>query len=370
MAKVTLFNGLTGLSTIVDAGGQGLRGKTWLDELSGFAHEAAEPANLAGIGLGRLANFSAIVDGQKMGTKPLGEDYSTPAYDGVDLFDVIRNSVQFGLGDGALTAWGGSVGLTEPDRTHANYFNTTTDPDDPVAPVNAQAGPFLQSISDAAGDFDFAATVIGGTLTLRVNGVLFSITGIVDETAAELAARITASAMPVTALESADNNTVRIFASGLGVTSSIEAVVTATDAGSVLFTGAGASSQPDVVYLGTGSPLGDMSHDAGSSGGKVQRRILPGSVIVTATVTAALVTLTDDRAGVLSTLDGLHTGTIDYATGAIALTFGTAPDNATAINANWKVLYPKDLSSEVRLPEGSVGPVDGRPVVEMALILK
>lgn len=363
MAKVTLYNGLTGLSCIVDAGGQGLRGKSWLDELSGFAHEAAEPTSLAGIGLGRLANFSAIIDGQKMGTKPLGEAYSTPAYNGVDLFDVIRNSTVLATGDGSAVAFG-SEALTVSDRSHANFFNTTTDPDDAPAPVGATGPAFLQTIVDGGGDFSLTGT---SDLVIEVNGTAYTFTGLIDETSTELAARLRAHGHPVEIVEEG-SDTVRIFAPGLGKTSNIKALT--SSAATVLFTGAGQSSQSNLLYTGVGGPLGDMSNSGVSGANKPQRRILPGSVVVTATVSGATVTLTDDRAGGLSDLSGTHTGTINYATGAIDVTFGTAPTTATAVNAVWKILDPTSLHSEVRLPEGSIGPVDGKPVVEMALILR
>lgn len=366
MAKVTLYNGITGLSCIVDAGGQGLRGKSWLDELSGFAHEAAEPTSLAGIGLGRLANFSAIVDGAKMGTKPLGETYSTPAYTGVNLFDVIRNSAVLATGDTADVTFGADA-LTENDRTHADYYNTSTDPDDAVAPVGGSAPAFLQTIADGGG-INLAAG--SGAFILNVNGVAYTVTvgtgGAV--TVEDLQEDVHNSGAPVsTAIEGDD--TLRIFTLANGVSQNIS--VTTSTAAVIIFTGAAQSSQVTTVYSGDNGPLGNVSNgDAAVTGGvKLQRRILPGSVVVTATLAAGAVELTDDRAGVLSDLTGAHVGTIAYATGAITLTFAAAP-TATPVNAVWKCLMPVDLSSEVRLPEGSIGPVDGAPTVEMALILR
>lgn len=53
------------------------------------------------------------------------------------------------------------------------------------------------------------------------------------------------------------------------------------------------------------------------------------------TVTAGAVTLTDDYNGVLSASDG-STGTINYSTGAISVTFATAPANLAAITVTYQ----------------------------------
>lgn len=368
MAKVTLFNAANGLSCVVDAGAKGLRGKPWLDELSRWAKEATEPQSLAGIGLGRMANFSAIIDGQKMGVKPLGESYSTPDFNGVELFDVIPNSSVLATGDGADVTIGNDV-LTEPDKTHANYFNTTTDPDDLVAPRGGSAPAFLQSVADAGG---LNLSTGEGTITINVNGVAYAVAvGVATSTTVEvLRTAITNSGAPVdVAIEGGD--TLRIFTLGKGISQNIS--VDANTASGIIFTGAGQSSQAGVTYRGTNGPLGQNSNAdqvASGSGLKPQARILPGSVVVTATIGAATVTLTDDRAGALSDITGTHTGTINYTTGVIAITFGTAPDNATAVNASWKALRLVPLHEECRLPDESIGPQAGRPIVEMALRLK
>jgi hypothetical protein len=64
MPRVTLYNALNGLSTVVDCG-KGLRGKSWLEEVSVWLKAAAEPNALAGLGLGRLANYPAILNGSR-----------------------------------------------------------------------------------------------------------------------------------------------------------------------------------------------------------------------------------------------------------------------------------------------------------------
>lgn len=59
------------------------------------------------------------------------------------------------------------------------------------------------------------------------------------------------------------------------------------------------------------------------------RAIKPSTVTLTATVSASPVTITDNGSGVLAGTG--VTGTLNYTTGAYALTFTTAPDNSTDI---------------------------------------
>jgi hypothetical protein len=345
MARVTLFNSANGLSTTVDSG-PGLRGKTWGDEASRWLREAVEPAALAGLGLGRVANFPSYLDGSKMGVRPLGEAYSTPNFSGIELSEVIQNSAVLATGDGADLTIGGDA-LTVADRTHANYYNTTTDPDDAVAPVGASAPAFLQTVADAGG-INLAA--VAGTIQIIVNGTTYTVNvGTATATTAEIIrTAVEASGAPVNcAIEGGD--TCRIFTLNNGVTASISVVTSATAL--LLFTGAAQSSQVTTVYRGDNGPLGDVANADVVNGVKVQRRILPGSVTVTATVGAVGVTMTDNRAGVLVDPLGVDAGTINYVTGAITLTYAVAPDNATNVLASWKVLKPVAFGDEVRVPE-------------------
>lgn len=79
--------------------------------------------------------------------------------------------------------------------------------------------------------------------------------------------------------------------------------------------GAGTGSQTEYTYTTSQNP------------------VQPGSVTIDATVGAAPVSMTDDGDGNLSGTAG--TGTINYYTGAISLTFSTAPDNATNVTIDY-----------------------------------
>jgi hypothetical protein len=72
-----------------------------------------------------------------------------------------------------------------------------------------------------------------------------------------------------------------------------------------------------------------------------------GTVAVTATVGAAPVTMSDDGEGRLSGTAGA--GTIDYTTGLFSLVFGTAPDNATNVTANYSHTPPTATFSDTLL---------------------
>lgn len=69
---------------------------------------------------------------------------------------------------------------------------------------------------------------------------------------------------------------------------------------------------------------------AGSTG--LNPRVIPGSV----TIAAGSVTATDNGAGALSGT-GISSGTINYQTGAVSITFSSAPANALAITAAYSV---------------------------------
>lgn len=341
-SQITLFDALTGASTLVDAGdgGGASRMKSWLEEVPLWLAESVEPLALKGLGRGRHANFPGFLRGEQI-----------PNFNGVSIFRVEPQSAVLALGDGSAVSIGAAA-LTEPDRTHANYFNTTTDPDDAVAPRGASAPAFLQTIVDAGG-LDLSTS--SGILTFRVNGTLYTVTGLIGTTTLveQIQTAINTAGVPVdTAIEGGD--TLRIFAPGNGITSNIEAVAVAGDVATVLFTGAGQSSQPNVQYRGTNGPLGVMGNVETVGSVKPQRRTLPGSVSVAATVGGSAVLVTDDGAGVLADATNTHTGTVNYVTGAISITYGTAPDNATNITATWKALKPLDLTDPARIPVGGL----------------
>ncbi len=338
-SMVTLFNAGTGASTKVDAGdGSGAsRMRSWLEEIPRWLKESVEPVALKGLGLGRLANYPAFLNGEQLA-----------GFDGLNVYEVVSQTVVLATGDASAVLFG-DVALTDGDRASANYFNTTTDPDDPVAPAGGQAPAFLQTISDGGGDFALTATT--GVLTLDINGERFTVTGLIDETSTEVVARLAAFGLPADVVDGASGTVVRIFAPGNGVASNIKAVTVAGDAGTVLFTGAGASSQPNVLYRGTNGPLGALDNTLDSAGGKVQRKILPGSVSISATVSSTVETAVDDSNGGISGGSIVAANsTINYTTGAIHLDYtGNAPD-AAAITATWKVLRPLTLTDPARLP--------------------
>jgi hypothetical protein len=343
---IRVYNGLTGDFCIETAGdGSGpSRMKSWLEEIPRWLKEAVEPLALKGLGTLRMANFPAFLNGERLAP-----------FTGVDVWRVVPQTANLALGSGAVATFG-SVALTQPDRAHADYYNTTTDPDDPVAPRGATAPAFLQTISDGGGNFALAAT--SGVIVLDINGVRYTTTAAqaaavaVDQTAAQLVVVLDSFGWPMDVVAAASGNEVRIFAAGLGVTRNIRAVSVALDANSVLFTGAGASSQPNVMYRGTNGPLGVMDNTESLGGNKPQRLILPGSVSIAATIAAAAASVSDSgKDGVLAPIPpATHTGTINYTTGAVSVTFSANPDNATNVVATWKALKAMDLTQPVRLP--------------------
>ena len=349
MSRITLFNAANGLSTLVDAG-DGLRQKDWKDEISRWLKEAVEPSALKGIGLGRLVNYPSFLDGNGLSSNPIGQAPAIGTFAGVAAWRVVP---QTAIISGTVVTTFGNAVLTEDDRTHANFFNTTTDPDDPPVPTGASGPAFLQTIADGAG-INLAGT--SGVLTIRVNGTLYTVTGIDGgtETAESIRDAILAAGVPVDAqVEGAD--TLRLFAPGRGVTSNIEAVAVSGDVATTLFTGSSQSSQPNVLYKGVGGPLGVMDNLEVVGASKPQRRILPLSV----TVSVDAITMTDDGAGVISDVGGTNTGTIDYDTGVITVTLAGASTGAAT--ATWKALKALPLHEPVRVP--------GNQQMEVALSL-
>ncbi len=94
------------------------------------------------------------------------------------------------------------------------------------------------------------------------------------------------------------------------------------------------------------SPTNVASENIGSGDGTTKTfsntlsnlNVAPGTVTVTATIGGSGVTLYDDGEGNLKDSSGSHTGTVNYVTGAISVSFGTAPDNGTNIVASYKYL--------------------------------
>jgi hypothetical protein len=365
MPKIVLYNADNGLSCIVDAG-KGLRQKAWLDDLSAMLKESVEPSTLAGLGLGRLANFPAVIDGSQMGTKPLGEAYSTPAFSGVELFDVIHNSVQFAIGDGATAAFGAAA-LTIGDPAQDNYATAGAASGTDAAPQGAVGYPaFITSDTEA---YNLAAT--DGILSVRINGVLFTASvGVGAATSAEtVLAAIHAANWPCRAVGVASGadaiDQVRLLALNSGRASTMQAVITAGTAGAVIF-----ATETGALRFGWGNPLNDVRNASQALGAQVpgvkaQRRVLPGSVVASTLIAAATVSMSDNRAGVLASVPAGHVGTIAYPTGVLTMTWGANVDNLAAITVGYKSLVPVDLFRPVRTPATE------RPgtVLEMAIRL-
>lgn len=362
MPKITLYNADNGLSCIVDAG-KGLRQKAWLDDLSMMLKEAVEPSTLAGIGLGRLANFPAVIDGSQMGTKPLGEAYSTPSFVGVDLFDVIHNSVQFAIGDGATAAFGAAA-LTVGDPTASTYANGGVASGTDAAPQGAIGYPaFLTSDAE-----NYNLSTSDGILTVKINGVTYTASvGVGAATTAEqVLAAITAANWPCRSLALAGITTIRLLALNSGRASTMQAVVTAGTAGAVIF-----ATETGALRYGWGNPLNDVRNasvalGAQLAGVKTQRLILPGSVIASTLISTAAVSMSDNRLGVLASVPAAHVGTVNYSTGALTMTWGSNVDNLAAINVGFKALVPVDLYRPVRTPATE----RAGTVVEMAIRLR
>jgi len=355
MATVsTLYEAATGIEVGKVDEGDGLRQKTWLDELSRWAMEMATERGLGSAGTGILANFPSIVEGAVpyMGSKAIGETYSAPAFFGWELYEASQQSGSLGTGDAAILEWGDVV-LAEPDPTHQDFYNATTDPDDAVNPLGATAPAFLQTVVDA---WNLTGLL---TLTIVVNGATHAIpvttANAAAVTAEELQESILAAGAPVNCfLEGGD--TIRLMAIGNGVSRNIMAVN--ASAATVLFTGAGQSSQPGVMYYGTGGPLGQMDNTSNVVGAKPQRRILPGSISIDITMGGEVVVVTDStittgNTGVLAGQNAAGTatvnGTINYVTGLISVTtVGDAADAATNLVASWRALVPINLHEPVR----------------------
>lgn len=101
------------------------------------------------------------------------------------------------------------------------------------------------------------------------------------------------------------------------------------------------SDDQTVVSKPAGTAVADeeLVADAGGSatmfeGTLANTAVVPGSVAIAATVSAAGVALADDGNGNLFG-EGVGTGIIDYTTGYYRLNFDTAPDDDTAITASY-----------------------------------
>lgn len=353
MPVITLYNGKTGDSCVAEAGGSGggsSRAGSWLTEVSRWLKEAVEPTFLKGLGLGLMANYPVFLNGRGRESHAIGNNAPIQDFAGVDLFKVVQNTLLLGTGDNSAVSFGNEE-LTVSDVTHANYYNTTTDPEDPAAPVGASAPAFLQTLVDGGG-FNLAAT--DGVLTVVVNGVSYSVSGLTGTavTAEAILSAIVDAGWPVNAaVEGTD--TLRLFTLGLG---NAQTIMATGEVAAVIYTGGSQSSNDNILYRGNGGPLTDVR--ASSDGIKPQRRILPGSVTVTAVTGSTLKTGVDDvitsgNTGEI-TGTGITAGTINYLTGAIDVEFAAAVAAAADVTAMFKALVPLNLHEQVRVPRAGM----------------
>jgi hypothetical protein len=360
MPQVTLFNADNGLSCVVDAGGKGLRGKSWLDELSRWAKEGVEPAALAGIGLGRLANFPTIIDGRKNEVRALGEALVDPAYNGIELFECVPNTLTIGIGSAAVSNFNNAA-LTQGDPALANYATAGAASGTVGTPVNCLAYPAFITTDVENWNLSGAALVAGGSvLTITVNGAAYAIpVGAGAATTTEqLAAFINAANVPVRCVSIATGagatDQLRIMTLNAGRAATISADTGADDCGSVIF-----ATETNAVRYGYGAILNDARMATAANMGvnswagiKPQRRILPGSITLSTTLAAAAAdSMTDDRGGVLSNLAGTSVGTVNYTTGLVTHNWAANVAAATDVVARFRALWPVNLHEEVSLPE-------------------
>lgn len=362
MPRITLYNALNGLSTLVDCG-TGLRAKSWIDSLPMWLKESVEPTALAGLGLGRLANFPAVLDGSRMAFRPMGEALQTPTFVGCELFKVVRNTLQVGIGNAAATIIPGNVALAVPDPSVANYAvagaaGAPVLSGSVVVPNNGVGYP-AQMYSNLE-NYNLAATT--GVLTVNINGVNYT-------AAVGVGAATTAEAV-IAAIQTA-NWPCRVTAViNAGAIDGFRLTTLDSGAASFMAPGAGAGDAAAVIFAaeivlaagarrGWGGPLNDgraasaAARKAQIPGARSQWRILPGSVTLRVnTALGVLVdTVTDNRAGVLSNLAGTSLGTIAYATGATVCTWAAAPAALALVTARFGALEPVDLAEPVRVSE-------------------
>lgn len=93
--------------------------------------------------------------------------------------------------------------------------------------------------------------------------------------------------------------------------------------------------------------------------GTLANAVIPGTLVIDATVAAAAVELHDDadNPGILYQTVGyteVARGTINYCTGAYSITFAVAPDNLTAITADYYIATLVTPGSTHKLFSGTI----------------
>lgn len=363
MSVITFYNALTGASTLVDSGGSGggsSRSKAWLDEVPRWLKEAVEkdgseagsPIDLKGLGLGILANYPVFLDGRGRESNAIGNNAPIQTFNGVDILEVRKYTVELSLGDGSETDFGQEA-LTQPDKSLNDFANTGSDGSAPPAPRGGQVGAFIVSDADT---HNLSAT--DGILTIIVNGVSFAVTVGTGAavTAEALVASINAAGVPVDAVANdiAGDGLLLLITLAPGAAQTIQVDTTAGTAGAVIFAAAG-----NAVHVGKNGPLNAV--ETSSDGLRPQRRILPGTITVTAGGVILTDTLSSGNLGTLSSAQDASSGSINYLTGAIDIDFITAPANTVPVTATFKAMTPLVLSEQVRIPRGGK---------ELAILLK
>jgi hypothetical protein len=350
MPPVTLYNAATG-AVLAKAGlGDGYRGKAFLDEVSQLLMEGAVSPGLGTsgplVGYGREANYPTFIKGDQLTTNPIGAATPiTSSYVGTTLYKVVRNSFVLGTGTGAAVLFG-DVAPTTAARNAANYAGAGAGDGYTPTPAGCTAA---ARATAAGGTYNLATTSI--SFSVIVNGITYAITGTASNGAAVTDTEVVDAinnSLPATsgahALLCASTGYARILTIEEGKWNTLQ-IVAGTQA-NIIFAASGALGT--TVY-GAGGPLNQVGRQA--VGAKVQRRILPGSITVTGTVSSATVTGVDSTYGhIVGTGFTTATSTINYATGAVHVVFGTAPDNSTSVNVAFGCLIPVDLTEKVQIP--------------------
>lgn len=350
---ITLYNGLTGASTLVDAGGTGggsSRSLNWEAEVSRWLKEAVEPTSpidLKGLGLGILANFPVFLHGRGRESNAIGNNAPIADFNGVDLFKVVQHTLTIGVGDAAETDFGNEA-LTQGDPAANNYGNTGSDGTAIPVPTGAATPAFVLSNQDGGG---LDLSMSDGILTLIVDGVSYAVnvgTGS-STTAEQIVSAILDAAVPVMAHHNhpGTGDEVLVTTVGVGASHTLQVDRTAGSAGAVIFPAAAAT-----LRQGKGGPLNSL--EAVSSAPRPQRRILPGSITAQAgAVSGVDSTIASGNTGVIAGT-GIA-GTINYLTGVVDLDFTAAPAALAPVTVSFGALVPLDLAAQVKVPRAGMG---------------
>jgi hypothetical protein len=383
-----LYNASTGALLATVQTGSGLRGKSWLDELSQMQMEGANiTIGAAGpvAGYGRLANYMTILNGEQLSSSPIGGSIvggvvtptfnPSPNYAGVTLYKCRRCSLPLGaLGIATYGSWGPPLVYlpTQPARNHANYGGAGAGDNFVQTPIGSSAS--CRATSEAATYNLGSGTGAAGVWTFPaiLNGVTYTITGHAANldavTALELldginnsiggsgfAAILVGTGVRIMSDKTGRWNTIRITNSITWAVDTALSTVTTVLANTFFTTNVALAA----TTTGQGGPLNDPSRQ--TTGNKAQRRILPGSITVTSAVVAgAAIAIDTWSSGTVGTLAGTHntvaswltgTNTVNYLTGDFNCTFDAV--TTVAPSAVFTCLIPVELTDMAREPAGT-----------------